>query len=266
MGRSRGPRWTVGDILAVPLPEGWIGAIWLIVVDVRWRRFVILDGFWRAPLDARAVARARPMSAVPPPLRPDPENKHWKGWFSGPVPTDFERVTQRALPPWALRLVIPEGTMVFQSGEGCRAALWQRWRLINDREALMAEWTAAQAAYDKAEAQRVAERKATNSLPRMLRERPFATWRDEWPAAALRGVRAAFRTATQALIDEVTSGTPRAKAAVLRALVQELNRLDDRYAFIETGAATELVERIEELARLVRLRNTNERLTKARDW
>lgn len=48
--------------------------------------------------------------------------------------------------------------------------------------------------------------------------------------------------------------------------MQELNRLDDRYAFIETGAATELVERIEELARLVRLRNTNERLTNARDW
>ena len=63
-------------------------------------------------------------------------------------------------------------------------------------------------------------------------------------------------------------GTSRSKerAAALRGIVDAFNALNERSECIETSEREEIVERIEELAALVRLRNTNERLTGHRDW
>jgi hypothetical protein len=79
-------------------------------------------------------------------------------------------------------------------------------------------------------------------------------------------VHAAFRTATTALIALRPAATRRAKEEVFRQLMAALNTIYDREGCIETVEREELVARIEELAGLVGLRNTNERLTGDRLW
>lgn len=156
--------------------------------------------------------------------------------------------------------------MVFQNAEHSRRELFQQWRWLHGRAALQAEWAAQTAKYEEKERQRAAKRKATNTLPKMLREKPFEHWRAHWGMRPVRAVQAAFRTATQELIDVGAKGAKRAKEHVFARLVAELNAIDDRLGCIETGEREDLVARIEEMAGLVGLDNQDERLTGTRDW
>jgi hypothetical protein len=257
----------VGDVVVVPLANGRCGALCVVEVDeyTKSTQFFVIDGFWDTMPPPSAVARPRPMGHPYSAQLPGRDNV-WKGWFRGAVPKDFVVIRQIRLPASLQRHASAEGTMIFQNAEQFRAMWYEHWRSIHDREALQAERTAAIARYEREQARRAAERKATNSLPKMLRERPFAHWREHWGTRAVRAVQAAFHTATKELIALGPDAARRTKEAVFRQLMVELDAIYDREGCIETGEAEELVARIEELAGLVGLRNTNERLTGQRSW
>jgi len=263
--QARARALDVGDVVAVPLPNGRYGAFCVIDVNEGARRFFVVDGFWDKVPTAAAVARLRPMK-LPFGQRDTLHGDDWKGWFDGRIPTDFVTLRRARLSASLQALAVPEGTMIFQDADHFRTYLYRQWCWLHDREALEAEWAADRARYEREQVARAAARKATNSLPRMLRERPFARWREHWPPRAVRAVHAAFRTATEELIALGARAPRRSKEAVFRRLMDALNALYDREGCIETEEATALVERIEELARLVGLNNDDERLTGQRDW
>jgi hypothetical protein len=229
--------------------------------------FVVLDGFWDALPPKAIVSR--------PKLAGYPYGKHnllpgnanvWKGWFQGRLPKDFVVLGRARLTPTLRRYASAEGTFVFQNADDFRRVLFDRWRSIHDRKALDAERAAAAAKYEEARARKASRRKATNSLAKMLREKPFAHWREHWGVRPVRAVQAAFRAATAELIKLGAEAPRRSKVAVMHRLVDALNTIDDREGCIETGEREELVARIEELGALVGLRNTHESLTGRRDW
>jgi hypothetical protein len=251
---------TIGDLVAIPLPNGPCGAVWVIATEGG-LSFVVVDAFWDARPEAADLAAPR-LSPLPFGQIDTLHENVWKGWFSGRIPADFEVVGHVAPPPPVRRLAEPSGTMIFQNGDHFRRTLHEQWRWLHDREALQAEWSAREERYER---EREEKRRAA-SLPKMLRERPFASWAERWPAAAVREARRIFREATAELI-ELGDGAPKRKrAAVLRRIVTEMNALYDREGCIETVEAHEIVERVEQLAALVGLDNDDERLTGHRDW
>jgi hypothetical protein len=227
--------------------------------------FVVLDTFWDAPPSPEQLAE--------PLLMPQPFGQHddlyedvFKGWFSGELPADFAVRASVDLPPRVQRLADPSGTMVFQDAEHFRRTLHEQWRWLHDRPALEAEWAARAAKHEEQERERARKRRETVTLPRMLRERPFSSWSERWPASAVREARRIFRAATSDLI-ALGARSPKAKRTeILRRIVTELNALYDSEGCIETVEREELVHRIEELAALVGLDNADERLTGHRDW
>jgi hypothetical protein len=242
-------------------------AIWVLEVGVLqvgkppYCTFHVMAGFWPALPGPDQVAAMRP-SEQPHPggLLPGYENV-WKGWSQGAVPEDFAIVGQRALSAKERASVEnASGTMVFQDGEHLRSELYRHWRWIHDREALEAEWARASAAREA----RAAERRTTLTLPKLLRERLFAS--APWRPSVLRDVRRVFRDAIRELIALEKGGTKRRRIAALKRIVSDLNALDDGEGFIETPEREAFVARIEELARLVGVDNEDERLTGHRDW
>jgi len=186
----------------------------------------------------------------------------WNGCFFGDIPDDFIVVGMRTVPPEDDPLRAAEGTTVFQGAEHVRAELHTAWRLIHDRPALEVEWARAQEARE----QRAAERQRTRTLPKMLREKIFASWSEMWPPRVVREVRRIFRDATRDLIPLQAKGTKRQRTAVLKRIVTELNALYDREGCIETVEREAVIRRIEELAALVGVSNEEEKLTGHRDW
>jgi hypothetical protein len=260
-----------GDVIAIPLPNARWGAICLLGLDVlstrrtAWR-FYVVDGFWDTMPTQAHVAAHEPMGdpyelASTMPGVPDV----WKAWFTSPYPPDFVVVGHVELTDERRALDTGPGTMVFQSGDHFRAMLHDKWRERFDAPALDAERAAARAAYDAEQTRLDEERKATNTLPKMAKEKPFAHWRGHWGARVVRVVTDAFAKATNELVALDGTGAPD-KEAVFHRLVGELNEIYDRDGCIETGEREELVARIEEMGRLVGLDNTDERLTGSRDW
>lgn len=238
-----------------------------VSTDSKEVQFVVLDGFWNE-MPPPTLVRAPRLSGYPygkDNLLPGQANV-WKGWFQRGLAKDFVVLGRARLTAALRRHRSGEGTFIFQSADDFRRVLFEHWRSLHDRKALEAERAAALARYEQDQARRAAKRKATNSLLKMLREKPFGHWRDHWGPRPVRAVRAAFRTATAELIQLGPRASRRAKQAVFAQLVEELNGIDDREGCIETGEREELVARIEELGGLVGLRNTNERLTKQRSW
>ena len=201
------------------------------------------------------------MRSTEPVLLPGREDVA-KGCFVGPVPEDFAVVGRRALSPAEQVLTRSEGTTIFQNAEHVRAFLYEHWRSLHDRDALQAERALASATYEK----RKAERRQARTLPRMLRERPLAHWSEHWPTRVVREAHRIFRDATRDLLELGDGGGKRARVAVLKRIVTELNALDDTEGCIETSEREELVARIEALAALVGVTNDDEALTGHRDW
>jgi hypothetical protein len=262
MSKLRRAEPAAGDLVAFELRPGVFSMIWIIATSVEdGVRVLVMDGTWRARPTADELAAARPARASGP-LIPGYDDV-WKGWFRGRVPADFETVGRRR--PSAVELAYADkitGTMIFGDAESIRSTLRWRWRWEHERAAVEAESAAAEA---KAE-QRTAKRRATMTLPKMLRERIFAGWSERCSPRALREMRRIFRDATNDLIALERAGTKRERTTVLRRITTELNDLDDKEGCIETDEREALVARIEELARLVGVTNVNERLTRHRDW
>lgn len=226
--------------------------------------FFVVDGFWdRAP--------TREQLSSPTPMGYPYGSRHllpgqddvYKGSFIGAIPDDFIVVHSVTLD--ARRYQVAQGTFVFQDAEHLRARLLVRYRELHDAPALEAERETAQRESVRERARREAERKANTTLETLLAEKPFASWGGHWGARIVKLMRATFATATKELI-EVREGSAHAKKAVFTRLLATLNAIYDREGCIETGEATELVARIEEMGRLVGLDNANERLTGTRDW
>src|SRR5262249_53591984 len=157
----------------------------------------------------------------------------FKGWFSGKIPADFVVRARVELPPRVQRLAAPSGTMIFQSAEDFRRTLHEQRRWLHDRPALEAEWAERDAKYEAQEREREQKRRETVTLPKMLRERPFSSWLELWPARAVREARRIFRVATADLIALGTRAPKAKRTAVLRRIVTELNALYDREGCIE---------------------------------
>jgi hypothetical protein len=259
-----------GSLVIVPLPNGTYRVLWMLEAGTYegfgrlngkgYFSFLILEGYLPS-IPAKDELNALRVAESPGGAFPGRPNV-WKGCFFGDVPDDFIVVGVRTVPPQDDPLRAAEGTMVFQSAENVREELHSDWRLIHDRPALEAEWARDQAARE----QRAGERERTRTLPKMLREKIFASWSEIWPPRVVREVRRIFRDATRDLIALQPKGTKRQRTAVLKRSVTELNALDDKEGCIETVEREAVVRRIEELAALVGLSNEDEKLTGHRDW
>lgn len=264
----RPPTLTVGSLLAIPMPNGLYAAAWVLGLAEPFRigrklvenlvSFLVLDGHWDASPTAAQLSRAR--AATPAGSR-DATAK-WKGCFWGALPADFVVPGAKAPTKAELELAAEaSGTMVFQNAEHLRSVLFLHWRLDHDRAAVEEEWRLAEAARSA----RIAERRASTTLPEMLKEKPFAHWREHWPVSVVRRAHAIFGEATKALL-ALEPGTKRQKTSVLKGIVTQFNALYDETGCIETGEASEVIARVEQLARLVGLSNDDEALTGHRDW
>jgi hypothetical protein len=259
-----------GSLVLVPLPNGTYRALWMLEAGTYegfgpykgkgYFSFLILEGSFPAIPGKDELAA---LHAAKSPGGALPGREHpWKGCFFGDIPDDFMVVGVRTGPPKDDPLRAAEGTMVFQGAEPLRAELHKAWRMIHDRPALEAEWARAREARE----QRAAERQRTRTLPLMLREKVFESWSDMWPPRVVREVRRIFRDATRDLIALQAKGTKRQRTSVLKRIVTELNKLDDKEGCIETVEREAVIRRIEELAALVGVSNEEEKLTGHRDW
>lgn len=140
-----------------------------------------------------------------------------------------------------------------------------RYRERHDADALRTEREQRAREAEAEAARREAERRASTTLETLLAEKPFASWRDHWGPRIVKLMRETFAVATRELI-AARAGSPSEKRAVLVRLVRTLNDIEDREGCIETGEREELVERIEEMARLVGLDNADEAITGTRSW
>ncbi|MBW2731606.1 MAG: hypothetical protein JRH20_04380 [Deltaproteobacteria bacterium] len=255
----------LGDMFVVPLRKGWWGAARLIDVSEGYT-FFILDGFWHTSPSVQDLDGSNPMKAsVYPGHSHLPEE--WKGWFDGKWPAEFEIITNSPLTKYERAQGLTSiGCMVFQSARGFANALFSKWRQTHDREAFEAECKREAERCASSNRARAQARRKELSLAKMARERPFGHWADMWGKSVVAEARRIFREGTRNLIALEGSSPSKQRAAVLRGIVDAFNSLNERSECIETSEREEIVERIEELAVLVRLRNTNERLTGHRDW
>jgi hypothetical protein len=267
--RAQAPDATrsVGEVFLVPLRRGWWGAGRLIEVEVSRVRpivpmytFLVLDGFWRSPPDAPKLLPLAPMTG------PYSDEDEWKAWFKGPWPSDFVVVGRRTLTRAERALAVDSGTMVFQSAKDFADELFQQWRWLNEREALEAEESRARARREVKQREEARAGRKGLSLARMARERPFHDWSEHWPRSVVVEARRIFRQATRDLMALERDAGREERASVLRRIVDEFNALDARRGCIETGEREQIIDRIEELASLVGLKNTREALTGHRDW
>jgi hypothetical protein len=261
MARKKVHHPSAEDILLIPLPNGCCGAIWIILVESSTFTFLVLDGFWNASPEPAELAD---VSIMPSPF--GAQNPHYenvfKGWFSKKPPKEFKVVGCRPLTRELERHTRPEGTMVFQSGRHVQDILYRQWRWLNDHDALVAEWNAA-----AREVQSRQDARTTNlTLERMLEERPFTDWKARWSDSALLDARRIFQSATSDLIGLGAAASEGQRLAILRRIVSDFNELYDREGCIETVEAHQIIERIEELARLVGLSNDDELITGQRLW
>lgn len=251
------------SLVAIPLPNGLFAAIWVLELGESFRvgrkliaaqvRFVVLEGTW-ATLPAEAsLADAKPATS---------HGDIWKGVFFGDLPTDFVAISSRRARGSELTAFAgSEGTMVFRDAEHLRRELFGHWRREHDRPALEEEWRMAH--QERARLQ--AERRVSSTLATMLREKPFAHWREHWRAKVVREARVIFAEATARLI-ELEGGSKRERTKTLKGIVTRFNDLSDREGCIETGEANEIIARVTRLAELVGLSNEDESLTGHRDW
>jgi hypothetical protein len=246
---------SIGSLVAVPLPNGQFGVIWILDDGGRQFYFGVLDGFWPA------VPKRVELRFMPQPLRDEPEELYdnvYKASFAGKLPKDFVEIEVRELTPEARAVAANYGgTYCLQNAESLRAQLYEQWRWLNDRAALEAERSKQYADC----LAREAKRRAQQTLPKMLRERPFSGWPSK---KLMREARRLFQEATQALIDLQKKGTRKQRVAVLKRITTELNAIDD--GSIESSERDAIVARIDELAALVGITNDEEELTGHRDW
>lgn len=251
----------VGDVFVVPLRVGKFGAA-IVVTTNGGHSFLVIDGFWDTPPTAEDLRDFRQMP-TPFGQPPFPGRAHvFKGWFDGEVPPDFEVVLKRPLSPEQESMSGAEGTMIFQSARDFARTLSDQWRWLHDHAAYRQELHQQAARVERARA----ERKANLSLESMLDETFFTSWSGRWPEDRLAEARQIFTDATAKLIALREKGTPRARTAALRKIVDAFNRLDDTTGLVESVERDVIIARITELATLVGLDNTNEKLSRRRTW
>ncbi len=261
-------RVAVGDLVAVPLGNGFYVAIWIrdltdgtSMMSEPGCCFVFLEGEWpEVPSEAvlRAAPKRRPLGEA---LRAQYDEQ--KGYAQLPLPNDFVIVGTRELAPEDVASGADiSGTCMFGTMERVRASALVEWRVVHDGDALRAEWAEA----ERAREAHARKRREKLTLKRLLRERTFAGCEDHHPEDVVERAREIFREAIEKLIALEKKGTPRQRAAVLKRIVTDFNELDDTTGFVETVERDFIVERIEELARLVGLDNDDEKLTRGRDW
>lgn len=251
----------VGDLFVVPLRVGGFGAA--VVIDAEGGyTFLVADAFWNERPVAQELREFREM-ALPFGQQPLPGRAGvFKGWFEGVVPPDFEVLLNRPLTNHQQSLCGPEGTMVFQSARDFARTLSDQWRWLHDRAAYEQELAQRAAQAESARARR----RSNLSLETMQREMFFTGWAGRWPEERLAEARRIFSDATAQLIALRERGTPRKRSAVIQKIVEAFNRLDNETGLVESVERDAIVERIEELAALVGLDNTGEKLTRRRAW
>tara|TARA_R110002072_G_scaffold297438_2_gene470291 strand:- start:72 stop:896 length:825 start_codon:yes stop_codon:yes gene_type:complete len=264
----------VGDVFTVPLPRGWWGAARLYEVspgegerDAPSFKFLVLDGFWQR-LPTAADVRECPLLRGPFEQWKNSHHKpEWLGWFSERWPDTFLVVTRGRLSSADLeRGSDYSGTVCYQSALGFKEHLHAHWRWVHEREALEADWKRSLERRTARSRAKAKARREGLSLAKLARERPFGHWKEVWSSEVVAETRRIFRVATRELIALEEGARKKEREAVIRHVVDSFNDLDAREACIETSEREQIIDRIEELARLVGLRNTNERLTGHRDW
>lgn len=251
----------VGNVVSVPLQNGRFALIWILGVESRNVEFLVLDGFWET-LPDRPTALSAPVAPSSAP-RIDDDLEVWKGWINGKVPNDFVCCGVRPLGPKEHAYAAAySGTMIFGTAERLRVELYKHWRFQFDRDALFAGW----ARQDAEREARRAQRRATNTLEQMLRERFSLGFGTDASPNAVRTAKRIFRDATKELIALRDAGTEAARREVLRRIALQLNAVEDHGAEIDSIVREAIGRRVEELARLAGVADDLESLLRGREW
>ncbi len=252
---------SVGDVLSIRLPNGSFALIWVVSVEGASVEFLVLDGFWENAPDSAIALSTAPAPREGPQIPGHVEV--WKGWINGGIPGGLAHCVERPLGPKEVAYAATySGTMIFGTVARLRDTLYTRWRLKFDREALLEEWQR-----DAAEREaRRAQRRATITLEKMLRERYSLGFSGDAPPEAVRRAKRIFGDATKDLIALRTGGTEDARREVLRRIAGEFNAIEDAGAEIDTVVREVIAGRVAELARLVGVPDDIESLLRGRDW
>jgi len=264
MAKSRKParlslkKVNVGDVFAIPLPDGRYGACRVLRVRDDPPGVLVAASPW---------VGAAPPDVGEPLLRTILNQTHhsWDGrpcvgWVDEPVPAEFLRV----------------GTLAPAKKEGARhedAADWAsfayqvhaQWRWDHERDRVLAE---EEAERQRQQAAQESYRRAYKPLPARsfeeIRKRPFKGWETFVDSDALRASRAAVRETINTLLALGPDAAAPLKMNLLHGLIEQFNAIDD--GWISTIEREDICELVYELADLVGLEDYEEALTSRRDW
>jgi len=157
---------------------------------------------------------------------------------------------------------------VYSAWESLPLQLLLQWRWDNDREALLLEdaaKNAAQAEQVRIAAERRAEMLRTLTLEGISERTWFENWDEELDGPNL----AASRQLLANLVDSLRKAPALTKTVVrqwLRATVKDFNRLDTKNRFIETTHREDICEALEIIMAAARQPELAEEVDKWREW
>lgn len=163
------------------------------------------------------------------------------------------RIWETDPPPPSLQLL---GSIEVREAEGGVECLtfgfWEdlgesrltQWRWDHERESLLAEEAAAEAAERAREAaeEAAASGRRPPTLANLRRRKPFKSWQGQLPAAAVDASRAVIKDCLAALKALGKSPAPEEAWAVIRSGVERFNQLDGELLSIETAEREEIAE------------------------
>jgi hypothetical protein len=264
MPRSRKPvplpleKVQVGDVFALPLPDGRYGACRVL------RRRDDPPGVLVA---ASPWVGAAPPDLAEPLLRTilTQSHHHWQDepcvyWVNDPVPAEFLALGR--LPPAKKEAARSTNSADWVSfGYQIHA----QWRWDHEREAVLAEEEAARQRQQEAQE---ASRRAYKPLPvegiEEVRKRPFKGWETFVDSDQLRAARRLVRKTIDALLALGPDAAAPLKINLFHALIEQFNEIDD--GWICTIEREDICELADDLADRVGLEEYGEALTGRRDW
>jgi len=259
------PRIAAGLVLSLPLEDGRFGACWVL-----------------APGPASGTVLVEASAKIfdsPPklddvfPWRPLILTHHsWPGrrekvYVRGRRPSNFHHIGEKA--PTAKDAAVKIES--YTDWEYLPFQVLMQWRWENDRERVLAEDAAEEAA--EARATEIAREKETArrsglTLAKLRRKKPFSTWKRFVPAGTISKARKLVARCIASLETIGRDGPSRPKITTIRALIEGFNALDESMGhWIETEEREDNCAVVDDLARAAGLNLGDENIAdRWRDW
>ena len=269
--RPKSESLTIGDVFAVPLPDGRYGAVRVIRLPTKaeaWNQpHVALVAFTQYIGDAPpATIKERSLRRLMMGTRGVGVGKVCGSWLAGPAPGEYSRIGNLPTTPAERKLKCNS----FIAWPYIGSHLLTEWRYVHDRAAFEAEIVEAERQYKAlmAEHERiVAARQAKLTYASFRKQPMFQDWADAHPPKIPAAARKIMRdTATK--LEKLGKKPDRHKArTILRKCIVAFNELDAANDhFITTIEREDIDERFATLATLAGLSDEPQLADEWRDW